>query len=243
MSTGAHSDPVGFKTLETFSDAPAINRWLYSKINDEIQGRVLEIGSGIGNISEMLLKDFSSVTLSDLRSEYCQILEQKFPGHAHVQGIYTLDLSSPDFNTRYVQLLEKFDTVIALNVIEHISDDLAAINNAKSLLRDNGKLIILVPAFPLLFNSLDRELGHYRRYKKSQLKKLAEAAGLKNSKCIYFNAAAIMGWWVSGRLLKEKIISPSKLQFYNMLVPLFKILDVLVSPFFGISLISTSLKI
>ena len=169
-----YSDPVGFKTLENFSGVPAINRWLYQNISDEIQGRILEIGSGIGNISGMLLKDFSEVTLSDLRPEYCRILEKKFPDDSHLQGIYALDLSLPDFKTTYAHLLEKFDTVIALNVIEHIPDDLAAVNNAKALLREKGKLIILVPAFPALYNSLDRELGHYRRYKKAELGKLFE---------------------------------------------------------------------
>ncbi len=242
MSTSEHSDPAGFKTLEIFSSTPAINTWLFEKINSGVQGRILEIGSGIGNISGMLLKDYSDVTLSDLRPEYCRILEQKFNNHPHLRGIYVLDLALPDFNTRYAHLLEKFDSVIALNVIEHITDDLMAVKNAKALLRNKGKLIILVPAFPALYNSLDRELGHFRRYKKSGLVKLCETAGLKNSNCRYFNAAAIMGWWVSGGLLGEKIISPSKLHFYNLLVPLFKVLDALVSPFAGISLISTSLK-
>jgi 2-polyprenyl-3-methyl-5-hydroxy-6-metoxy-1,4-benzoquinol methylase len=143
MSSDANSDPVGFKTLETFSGAPAINRWLYQNIRDGIQGRILEVGSGIGNISGMLLKDFSEVTLSDLRPEYCRILEQKFTGNSHLQGIYTLDLSNPDFKTKYAHLLNKFDTVIALNVIEHIPDDLAAVKNAKALLREKGKLTIL----------------------------------------------------------------------------------------------------
>jgi SAM-dependent methyltransferase len=243
MSNSAHLDPVGFKTLETFSGAPAINRWLYEKINDGVNGRILEIGSGIGNISDFLLNDFSNVTLSDLRPEYCRILEKKFSGHPHLDGIYSLDLSLPDFKVKYAHLIEKFDTVIALNVIEHIADDLEAINNAKALLREGGRLVILVPALPVLYNSLDRELGHYRRYKKTELVKLFETAGLKNSRYRYFNAAAIMGWWVSGNLLQEKIISPSKLKTYNLLVPLFRILDTVVSPFFGISLISTSFKI
>jgi len=86
-------------------------------------------------------------------------------------------------------------------------------------------------------------LGHYRRYKKNELAKLLETAGLKDSRYRYFNAAAILGWWISGNLLREKIITPSKLRLYNLLVPLFRILDIVVSPFFGISLISTSFKI
>ena len=237
-----YSDPAGFETLEIFSDAPAVNRWLYEKICGQVGGQVLEIGSGIGNISGFLLKDHSEVSLSDLRPEYLRILEQKFTGHPHLRGIYNLDLAHTDFRNRYAELMEKFDTVIALNVIEHISDDLAAIRNAESMLRNGGKLVVLVPAFPKLYNSLDRELGHYRRYTKSGLAKRLTSAGLQNSDSRYFNAAAIMGWWVSGKLLGDKIISHSKLHFYNRLVPLFRILDPMVSPFAGISLIATGIK-
>jgi 2-polyprenyl-3-methyl-5-hydroxy-6-metoxy-1,4-benzoquinol methylase len=242
MQSGAYSDPVGFETLEIFSGAPAVNHWVYEKIGGYIQGQIIEIGSGIGNISGFLLTDHAGVSLSDLRAEYCHILEQKFGSHPHLRNIYTLDLSNPDFRIRHADLLEKFDTVIVLNVIEHIQDDLSAIMNAKALLRDKGKMVILVPAFPGLFNSLDRQLGHYRRYTRAVLKQLMESAGLQFTGCRYFDAAAIAGWWFSGSLLKDKIISPSKLRFYNQLVPLFRILDRLVSPFAGISLISAGIN-
>src|ERR1700682_2530026 len=166
MLTGTRSDPAGFETLENFSRAPAINQWLYDKIKGFAFGQILEIGSGIGNISDHLLKDQTTVSLSDLRLEYCRLLGKKFGQDLHLQGIYELGLSLSDFKKTYPDLLEKFDTVFALNVIEHIENDLQAIQNAKSLLRANGKLVVLVPAGEWLFNSLDRELGHYKRYSK-----------------------------------------------------------------------------
>src|SRR5258706_6791813 len=118
MHSTVHSDPVGFETLEIFSEAPSINRWTFEKISGSVQGKILEIGSGIGNISGFLLANQPSVYLSDLRQEYCHLLQEKFYGHPHLRGIYLLDLSLPDFKTQYADLLEKFDTVIALNVIE-----------------------------------------------------------------------------------------------------------------------------
>ena len=242
MLTSDMADPAGYKTLEVFSRAPALNKWLYERISDFIRGQILEVGSGIGNISGILLEHHQKVTLSDFRPEYCQILEQKFGLHPHLQSIRNLDLSLTDFKIQYAQLLEKFDTVIALNVMEHLPDDFTALINAASMLRGQGKLVILVPAFPGLYNILDRELGHYRRYTKSGLIKLITSAGLQYTGSSYFNATAIPGWWFSGSLQKDKIITPGKLYLYNRFVPLFRLLDKLISPFAGISLISIGIK-
>ncbi len=242
MGQRTHPDPAGFKTLENFSRASAFNHWLYKKITRFASGQILEIGSGIGNISGFLLRDQPAVSLSDLRPEYCQFLEKKFGGHPHLNGVYELDLSLPDFKDRYPELMEKFDTVIALNVIEHISNDTLAIRNAKSLLRDKGNLVILVPAGKWLYNSLDRELGHYKRYSKAGLRALLESAGLTVTDCRYFNAAAILGWWFSGKILREQVISPSQLNLFNQLVPIFRIADWFVTPFIGISVISAGVK-
>jgi SAM-dependent methyltransferase len=242
METPAQSDPSGFETLEAFSTAAAINRWVYEKTSRYAQGQVLEIGSGIGNISALLLRDRSNVSLSDLRPEYCRLLEKRFGQDPHLQGVYELDLSLKDFKTKNAGLLEKFDTVVALNVIEHIADDSLAIRNAKALLRVNGRLVILVPAGQWLFNSLDRELGHYKRYTKAGLNGLLESAGLVVRDSRYFNAAAILGWWFSGNILREKIISPSKLNLFNQLVPFFRIIDWFVTPFTGVSVISVGVK-
>lgn len=242
MSRHTQSDPSGFETLEAFSEAGAFNRWLYQKIVGYVQGKTLETGSGIGNISTFLLKDLEDVSLSDLRPEYCRLLRNKFSYNNHLKGVYELDLSLEDFNSKYSELIERFDTVIALNVIEHITDDLLAIQNAKALLRKNGKLVILVPAGQWLYNSIDHELGHIKRYSKSALNELMESAGLVVADCRYFNAAAILGWWVSGSILREKSISSFKLNIYNRMIPLFKIMDWFVSPFTGISVISVGLK-
>jgi|SRR5450432_36256 2-polyprenyl-3-methyl-5-hydroxy-6-metoxy-1,4-benzoquinol methylase len=240
MEIETQSDPLGFETLETFSQAPAFNRWLYGKISEFAKGQVLEIGSGIGNISTFLLRDQPVVSLSDLRPEYCQVLEKKFGQDPHLQAVYELDLSLPDFQTKNSGLLKKFDTVIALNVVEHIKEDATAIRNAKALLKKNGNMIILVPTGQWLYNPLDQELGHYKRYTKRGLNNLLRSAGLVVINSRYFNATAIFGWWLSGTILKEKIISPGKINFYNRLVPLFRIIDWFVSPFIGISVISVA---
>src|ERR1700726_468891 len=119
METPAQSDPSGFETLEAFSTAAAINRWVYEKISRYAQGQVLEIGSGIGNISALLLRDRSTVSLSDLRPEYCGLHEKKLRQDPHLQGVYELDLQWKDFKTKNAGLWAKFDTVTTPNVIEN----------------------------------------------------------------------------------------------------------------------------
>ncbi len=242
MATAVQSDPSGFETLEAFSGASAINRWLYEKISGYVHGKVLEIGSGIGNISSFILRSQPDVSLSDLRPEYCHLLEKKFSSDPHLRGVYELDLSEINFESVHEELLGKFDTVIALNVIEHIENDSLAIRNARSLLGNEGMLIVLVPAGQWLYNQLDKELGHFKRYTKNELNNLMKSAGFKIADSRFFNAAAILGWWFSGKILREKTISPAKLNLFNHLVPLFRITEWIAAPFTGISVISVGIK-
>ncbi len=242
MPSGIPTDPSGLETLEAFSQASAINRWLYEKISRYIQGTVLEIGSGIGNISGYILKDHGSVSLSDLRPEYIPLLKKKFGGDPHLNSILELDLSAEQFDLKYAGLMQQFDSVIALNVIEHIADDAQAIRNALSLLKKNGRLIILVPAGKWLYNQLDQELGHFRRYTRAGLNLLLNSSGLTIADSRFFNAPAIFGWWFSGKILGDKIISSSKLKWYNRLVPVFRKADWFLNPFTGVSVISVGIK-
>jgi SAM-dependent methyltransferase len=236
----AQKDPAGLETLELFSNAPSFNRWLFESIVPYCQGSILEIGSGIGNISRYLLQQPGPVFLSDLRVEYCDTLRGLFGNSSNLGAVFQLDLSLPDFEDKYAQWMHQFDTVVALNVIEHIRADGLAVTNCKKLLKKNGHLIVLVPAYNWLFNSLDLELGHFKRYQKKSLKKLLESQGMEVSRSRYFNAAAIPGWWFSGSVLKKKIVPYHQLRIYNKLVPLFRMIDRLLMQNTGLSVIAVA---
>ena len=234
---GQQTDPSGRETLELFAEAPAFNQWLFAQISSFCKGEVLEVGSGIGNISGLLMEKNEWVYLSDLRIEYCHFLEKKYAANPHLRGVYQFDLSLSDFDSRFPEMLHRFDTVIALNVVEHIESDECAVKNAKNLLRPGGNLIILVPAGQLLFNRFDEELGHYRRYNKKTVSRLLSGAGLTVIRANYFNFGGILGWWYSGSVLKKKIIPRGQLKLFNQLVPAFRILDQLVAHASGLSVI------
>ena len=233
-------DEVGIDTLDAISFAPRFNRWMYENIKDFCHGEILEIGSGIGNISAHFREEGASIQLSDIRGNYIDILNTSFGDSA--QSVLKMDISAPDFNTRYADLIEKFDSIFALNVVEHIKDDALAIKNCRKLLKPGGQLTILVPAYQALYNSFDTALEHYRRYTKKSLNSLF-TEGFKISKSRYFNAFGMLGWVVSGSILKKKTIAKSEMQLYDKLLFIAKTIDFLCMNKIGLSVISSARKV
>jgi len=227
------SDPIGEETLVTISKADKFNKWVYNVINPYCEGRILEIGSGIGNITNYFVKNNYDITASDLRASYLKFLNLNFPTIKKV----SIDIVKVDFEQNYSLYLNSFDTIYALNVVEHIEMDKLAIENMLSLLKKDGKLIILVPAFQTLYNNFDEELMHYRRYNRRSLERLMNYPNTSIIKSFYFNGAGILGWFFFGKILKRTSITNSSMQVYNFLVPIFKIIDYFFYSFFGLSVI------
>ena len=240
--TQAAMDVTGLRTLELFSHAKAFNRWMFGVIRPYCSGSVLEIGSGIGNISTLLLEQLDDLTLSDLRPEYCRILEDRFQGNPGVKGVVRLDLATEDLEHCCPDLLGRFDTVIALNVVEHIADHGRAVQNARALLKPGGRLIVLVPAYQWLYNPLDRQLGHFRRYTRKTLAALVEGEGLRVLHQEYFNAAAIPGWWVTGTVFRIDRIKATPLRLYEKMVPVMQLVDRVVGKRLGLSVITVAVS-
>jgi 2-polyprenyl-3-methyl-5-hydroxy-6-metoxy-1,4-benzoquinol methylase len=229
------TDIIGKQTLEIISSADKFNQWMFHTIEPFSKGKVLEIGSGIGNISSQFLKNNYSIMLSDFRPEYCEELKNKYSHYSNFLGVKRIDLVDPEFSKKYVDLLDSFDTVYALNVIEHIENDNLAIANCKKLLKRGGNLIILVPSYQNLFNNFDIELGHFRRYTISKLTKIFRFNNLGINHTQYFNFIGILGWYFNGNILKKKRIPAEQMKLYNNLVPIFKVLDKLIINKFGLS--------
>ena len=236
------NDPLGHTTLEVISSAGRFNTWMYETIEPFCSGRILEIGSGIGNISEFFLASGYTIALSDLRKNYLELLGQKFSGYPNLDNILQLDLVDSNFDRNFSPYLETFDTVFALNVVEHIENDQLAIQNAGKLLKEGGTLIILVPAYNFLYNRFDSLLGHYRRYTRKSLKGLFLNNGLRILQSRYFNLAGTIGWYVSGKILRNDTIPGGQMKLYNKLVPVFRLLDKFFFNAAGLSVIVTGKK-
>jgi SAM-dependent methyltransferase len=212
---------VGGRTLEVFADTPRINRWIYSKFAPHIRGEVLEIGSGIGNLSEHIVRDATRVVLSDMEPHYLEALARRFGDDDRVKvARYDLDGDPPPEIAR-----SRFDAIVAVNVVEHIEDDRALVARLAALLKPGGKLLIYVPACPFAYGSLDRELGHHRRYTRATLTALLAGAGLHLDPPRFMNLFGLLGWTVNGRLLRRKRLSPVQLGLFERLMPLFSLED------------------
>ena len=217
MKSPAPGDAVGATTLDRLAAASRYNRWMHDRLRPWLGDRVLEIGSGIGNLSEFLL-DRSHLILSDTDSFYLDRLRERFRKHPHVSVV---ELTLPAFDG--VLISERLDTVICLNVLEHVRDDIASLSSLYQLLQPGGRLILLVPALPMLYGSLDRALGHFRRYTAQQLRHVFASVGFRTRHIEYFNLAGVPGWWFTGRVLRRTLIPTGPLRWYDAYVPLLRL--------------------
>lgn len=235
-------DMEGMETLESIAVAKQFNRWMYDTVSPRMKGLILEIGSGIGNISQFFLEDQRSIVLSDIRDNYCDYLRDKFSESPSLKGVAKIDLTHPEFETEYKQYLGSFDTVFALNVVEHIEDHQQAITNSYKLLNTGGRLVILVPAYPALYNTFDTTLEHYRRYTKTDLKRLFDSNGFEIGESYHFNAAGMPGWFLFGSVLRRKIIANQQMKWFDKMVPLFKFADRCLMRQIGLSVVVEGVK-
>ena len=146
----------GGRALEIFENTPKLNAWMYSKLAHGVRGDVLEIGSGIGNLSRFIIRDADRVMLTDVETDYLTALRRDLADGDHVQVAYfDVELDPPaEVATR------RFDCIVAVNVIEHLRDDLAAVKRLAGLLKPGGRLLTYVPAGPFAYGPLDLAVGH-----------------------------------------------------------------------------------
>lgn len=232
--------PSGLETLLALSRAGSFNRWMFEEIAPFCRGNMLEAGSGIGNLSVQILAHGHAVLLSDMHLEHCERLAADFSHFSNLLGIRQIDLADPEFETRHRDLLGAFDTVVAFNVIEHIEDDLLAIRNCRRLLRKGGRLVVLVPAFQWLYNGLDLQLQHCRRYNARSMRTLVAAAGMEPLHARYFNALGIPGWFFSGRVQRNRVIPGYQVALFNAMVPFARLLDKCSCRMLGLSVIQVA---
>ncbi len=227
-------DETGVSVLDVISRADKFNRWMYETIAPYCNGKILEIGSGIGNISQFFIRDGKQVFLSDIRRNYRDFIKKKF--NLDDERVIDIDIAHVDFQNRYSDLTGTFDSVFCLNVVEHIQDDGLSVANMMRLLKPGGKLTVLVPAYSCLYNGFDKTLGHYRRYSRKTLLKLMSQHGIP-AEAFYFNSVGILGWFVSGKIFRNKTIRKDEMKLYNYLVPLIKLADKILFRKIGLSVV------
>ncbi|MFH0911808.1 MAG: glycosyltransferase [Planctomycetota bacterium] len=231
-----YEERYGHHVLMAMSSASAYTRWVGELVRPHLGRHVLELGSGIGNMS-LRLRGKPRLTLSDMDPVYLDLLRNLFAGQEGVD-VVELDVTEP----RHFAALrgEAIDTVVAFNLLEHIEDDAAVLREVHALLPTGGRLILQLPQYPALFSSFDEALEHKRRYDKLGLRGLLFRSGFEVDYLTDLNWLGVPGWFLNGKLLRRKTFGRIQLKVFNMLVPLLRLTHRLPLP--GLSILAVARK-
>lgn len=201
-------------------------------IRDYLGPNIVEVGSGVGNITQFLLNARQVVCLEPY-GPFREFLARRFEKHLNV-----IVHAEPIENCPNANLGEgEFDSVVCLNVLEHIPDDVHALACMRKLLRPGGKVIALAPALPYIYGAMDKDMGHVRRYTRRSLKRAMVQAGLIPGDGFYMNMPGVFGWWWHGHFRRRKNIPESATLFYDRLVPFVSAVERLLPVPFGQSVV------
>ena len=229
-------DEHGSHILHELEHARRLNRWMADAIRPWVGDRVLEIGAGIGNLTDQLLPR-DRYLASDINPHYLDYLRSSAVGKPYFE-VGRLDLEARrDFET----LREAFDTVVCLNVLEHVDQPAVALDNMAQSLAPGGHLVLYVPQGQRLYGTLDEVLGHRCRYDPRMLTQELEAAGLELVHLRQFNRFSVPGWWLNAKVLRRRRFSRWQLKLLEVGMPAIRLFDPLL-PWQGLGLIAVAEK-
>jgi SAM-dependent methyltransferase len=237
MTLAAGDDAVLWD-LERLQRARGLTQWMFAQFEPFVRGRILEVGAGIGTFSELLLScPVSEVVLMEPHGPCVEVLRREFSDRPNVR---ITDEALPDAPS-LAEERDSFDFVLCQNVLEHIEDDVGALEAMARVLCAGGRLGLLVPAHPCLYGKLDEAYDHLRRYTRPVVRSRLEASGFVVDDLYSFNALGIPGWWVQSRRGNAEL-SPRSLAAYELLLRAWKPLETRWRPPWGLSVIAQALK-
>lgn len=214
--------------LEYFELAKNFRNYQFELIKSKIKGNVAEVGPGYGTISKKYSLLAKKISLYEPSHKIFKKLKKKFRQNKKIKI----------HNSQLKLIRNKFDTIIYLDVIEHIRNDKKEIDKALKCLKKDGVLIINVPAFSFLYSNFDKEVGHYKRYNKKDFQKMLQFNKIKSSYMLYYDS---IGFFLSllnkffnqneTRLFRNKIL------IWNFLINFSKFIDIITFNKIGKSLL------
>jgi SAM-dependent methyltransferase len=214
-------------TLETLDGAQRYVDWIASLVVPHVRGRVLEVGAGHGTFSARWAEQADELIISEPSARAAALLRERFG-----------DLSVVRADLQEAASDGPFDTAILINVLEHISDDEKALVFLHDGLAPGGRVVVFVPAHELLYSTFDASIGHYRRYRRGELVRKFEQAGLRVIDAHYFNVIGFFGWFVTAKLLRKRPTDAKLVRIYDRVaVPVARVVERRVRPPFGQSVL------
>tara|TARA_B100000029_G_scaffold502416_1_gene577639 strand:+ start:135 stop:848 length:714 start_codon:yes stop_codon:yes gene_type:complete len=228
MSHSADTDSQSF-WLEHLGNAEALNRWVFSQFAGCLGDDILEVGCGSGNFTVMMGETGARVYGIEIEPSFVKAARQATE-HQPTVRIEQADVTAQQWQ-------QQFDTVVMLDVIEHLEDDVGILDVLHEALRPGGRIVLKAPAMPGVYGTLDEAVGHFRRYTRRTLSQVLSDAGFIDARVHAFNALGVLGWWLNGRLLRRRVPDAGFISGFNAVVPLARALDRVAPPGFGLSLI------
>jgi SAM-dependent methyltransferase len=231
------------RDLEAMAFAENYHRWILDIFKPHLGHRIVEVGAGTGSFSEMLL---------ELKPQSLDLVE---PSREMYEGLLQrinqreTDTSIAFHHASFKQVAAQLessrapDSILYVNVLEHIEQDSSELITVYDTLTPGGKLAIFVPAFKWLYGNFDKEIGHFRRYTKADLEGKCQLAGFRIVQSRYFDLIGVCPWWVKYRLLRSSHLEPRAVAYYDKFaVPLTRKLERIVNPPFGKNLLIVAEK-
>lgn len=223
------------KDLEAMSFAINYHKWILAEFDRYLGSVVAEVGAGAGSFSKLLLDtDIESLVAFEPSQNMYPMLKASIGEDNRVNTVN--DFFCKD------DCDHSFDSILYVNVIEHIENDLEELIGAYDAIKQNGHLLIFVPALPFLYSNLDKEVGHYRRYTKRGLANLVKQSGFNIVKAKYFDVIGIIPWYINFVLLRNSIQGQQVALYDRLVIPIMRLVERLVTPPIGKNLLLVARK-
>ena len=206
------SEPTVYigKDLEAMSFAVNYHRWILGEFRPFLGRRLLEVGAGTGAFSELLLRENPESLILVEPSEMFDALQKNIsPSETGTKITF--------YQTTFAQIAARVepDSIIYVNVLEHIEDDRTELSIIYKTLKTGGRCFIFVPALSALYGEFDRRIGHFRRYAKKEIEEKCRAAGFRIRQSKYFDFAGIFPWYVKYKILKSDSLEDGAVALYD----------------------------
>ncbi len=219
--------------LSLFQNACNWKKYLFLQLKPYIKGSVVEAGAGLGaNVKWFISNAISEITLLEPDETMSKALKEKLANNNQVRKYTIVNGQINDLSGRL------FDTILYVDVLEHIQDDREELKKAASLLKPGGHLLVLSPAFQSLYSSFDKTIGHFRRYSKKQLRKITPSQ-LIPVKLYYLDTCGFFASWTNRMLLKQSYPTAKQVYLWDKwMIPVSRITDKLFFHSFGKSIVA-----
>ncbi len=224
--------------LETMSAADRFNDAVWQRVERFIGSDILEVGMGIGIFTERLLLK-GTVFGVEIAPEFIEEARRRLGTRPDLEYLLA-DIGGSAVPGSLVG--RSFDTIVCMNVLEHIEDDRLTLKRFMAMLKPGGRLVLVVPAYQCLFNPLDSNDGHFRRYERADLNEKLKTAGFSVVHESRFNLFGIAGWFLNGTVLRRKDLPAGQMGLFNKVAPFLFWFENLVGPPIGLSLLAVGAK-